>query len=83
MLVDEGGVFWLSNPWLAGALIVLAVGLVLWCHRWLETGRVPAPRAQAVRLSRRERRARPMPVRPTLVAGSTRPAAARLPRHAA
>lgn len=90
MTIDEAGTIWLSNMWLAGALLVLAVGLVLWCHRWLETGRAPAPRSlpiQAVRLTRRERRARPAPIRPTLVARSgrlaTRPTAARLPRSAA
>jgi len=55
MVVDDGGALWLSNPWLAALALALAVGLVLWCHRWLETGRAPAPRnlrAQAVRFSR-------------------------------
>ena len=75
MFIDEGGAIWLSNPWLAGALIVLAVGLVLWCHRWLETGRAPAPRAlriQARRMSRRPSRVGLTPSRPAIVARSSR-----------
>jgi len=56
MVIDDGGALWLSNPWLAALAVALAIGLVLWCHRWLETGRAPAPRklrTQAVRFSRR------------------------------
>ena len=59
MVIDDGGALWLSNPWLAALAVALAIGLVLWCHRWLETGRAPAPRnvrAQAVRFSRRAHR---------------------------
>lgn len=91
MVIDDGGAIWLSNPWLAGAILVIVVGLVLWCHRWLETGRAPAPRAlgiQAIRMSRRERRARPVTGRPALVARSGQVAGRRLapltrPRSAA
>ena len=44
MVIDDGGAMWLSDPWLAGAALSFAVGLVMWCHRWLETGKAPAPR---------------------------------------
>jgi hypothetical protein len=89
MVFDDGGAFWLSSPWLAGAVLILAVSLVLWCHRWLETGRVPAPRSlgvQAIRMSRRERAdRRAATARPTIVVHSgrvvTRPLAARTMRR--
>jgi hypothetical protein len=44
MFVDEGGALWLSNPWLVVSAIVGLVALVVWCHRWLETGKAPMPR---------------------------------------
>ena len=44
MFVDEAGVLWLSNPWIVVGLLGVAVGLVFWCHRWLEIGRAPLPR---------------------------------------
>jgi hypothetical protein len=91
MVIDDGGALWLSNPWLASAVIVLAVALVAWCHRWLETGRMPAPRSvgvQAVRMTRRASRQRSDTERPILVAPSRRlvtrsVSSTRLPRSAA
>jgi hypothetical protein len=44
MFVDEAGALWLSNPWIVVGLLGAAVGLVFWCHRWLESGRAPLPR---------------------------------------
>jgi hypothetical protein len=44
MFIDEAGVLWLSNPWIVVGLLGVAVGLVFWCHRWLEIGRAPLPR---------------------------------------
>ena len=44
MFFDEAGVLWLSNPWIVVALLGAAVGLVFWCHRWLEIGKAPLPR---------------------------------------
>jgi hypothetical protein len=44
MFVDEAGALWLSNPWIVVGLLGAAVGLVVWCHRWLESGRAPLPR---------------------------------------
>jgi hypothetical protein len=44
MSVDEAGVLWLSNPWIAAVTLVAAVALVVWCHRWLESGKAPMPR---------------------------------------
>jgi hypothetical protein len=49
MFVDNGGALWLSDP--SVVLVVLAgvVGLIMWCHRWLETGAMPIPRSMASR----------------------------------
>jgi len=41
MVVDEMGTIWLSDPWLTAVFVAVAVGLMVWCHRWLETGTVP------------------------------------------
>jgi hypothetical protein len=30
--------------------LAIAVGLVVWCHRWLEAGRAPLPRGTATRI---------------------------------
>ena len=59
MMVDEAGTIWLSNPWMTGALLTIVVGLMVWCHRWLETGTAPMlrrshrhERVSAVRVTR-------------------------------
>jgi len=97
MVIDDGGALWLSNPWLAALAVALAVGLVLWCHRWLETGRAPAPRqlrVQAVRFARSRTRVQESPAfvpaalrpvtrtRPTAISRSRRPSS-RIPSSAA
>jgi hypothetical protein len=38
MGLDQQGYFWLSDPLLAASAIVVAVGLLLWCHRSLGAG---------------------------------------------
>ena len=50
MFVDEAGALWLSNPWLVIVLLSAAVGLVVWCHRWLEDGKAPLPRRAVSRI---------------------------------
>src|SRR5689334_12324512 len=52
MVIDDGGAIWLSNPWLVAIVVTFAVGLVLWCHRWLETGSAPTPRHLTARTFR-------------------------------
>lgn len=49
MFVDNGGALWLSDP--SVVLVVLAgvVGLIMWCHRWLETGSMPVPHSMSTR----------------------------------
>lgn len=47
MVIDESGTIWLANPWLTAALITFGVALIIWCHRWLETGAAPLPRRVA------------------------------------
>lgn len=32
MGLDQQGYLWLSDPWVAAVAIVVAVGLLLWCH---------------------------------------------------
>jgi hypothetical protein len=38
MNLDQHGLLWLSNPWIAASLTVVAVGIVVWCHRLLMDG---------------------------------------------
>ena len=95
MVIDDGGAIWLSNPWLVAIVLAFAVGLVLWCHRWLETGEAPAPRNLTVRTLRMAQRRpttvdapAPAPIRPVVRTransnGSRRGRAASLPRNAA
>jgi hypothetical protein len=49
MFVDNGGALWLSDPTVVVLVLAGVVGLVYWCHRWLETGSMPTPRRMAVR----------------------------------
>jgi hypothetical protein len=50
MAFDEHGTLWLTDPWVALAGLVVAVGVVLWSHGWIATGAPPRPKAMAVRL---------------------------------
>lgn len=43
MFVDTSGAFWLSDPVLVIVLIAGAVALMVWCHRWSESGVIPLP----------------------------------------
>jgi hypothetical protein len=63
MIVDEAGALWLSNPWIAMLTLAAAVALVVWCHRWLETGEAPMPKSVAVRGRGRRRTGRPQALR--------------------
>lgn len=71
MFVDEAGALWLSNPWLATMLLTTTVGLVVWCHRWLEIGKAPLPRRDLFRVRDGALRGRTLrsrqAVRPALV----------------
>ena len=49
MFVDNGGALWLSDPTVALVVLVGVVGLIMWCHRWLENGSMPVPRSMAIR----------------------------------
>lgn len=55
MFIDEAGLFWISNLWVAVGLISITVGVVLFSHGWVVTGRVPRPRRMAVRMPRSQR----------------------------
>lgn len=55
MAFDEQGWFWLVDPWLAAAVLVLAVGTVVWSHAWIVAGSPPRPRMMAVRMPRSQR----------------------------
>jgi len=95
MVIDDGGAIWLSNPWLVAIVIGFAVGIVLWCHRWLETGAAPSPRNLGARTPRRAQRrpttldaSAPAPIRPVLrtranTIGARTASASSLPRNAA
>jgi hypothetical protein len=49
MFVDNGGALWLSDPSVVLVVLTGVVGLIMWCHRWLETGSMPVPRSMARR----------------------------------
>ena len=49
MFVDNGGALWLSDPSVVLVVLVGVVGLIVWCHRWLETGSMPTPRSMTSR----------------------------------
>jgi hypothetical protein len=49
MFVDNGGALWLSDPTVVVLVLAGVVGLVYWCHRWLETGSMPTPHRMAIR----------------------------------
>jgi len=49
MIVDNGGALWLSDPTVALVVLAGVVGLIMWCHRWLETGSMPGLRSMVTR----------------------------------
>lgn len=61
MSLDQQGYLWLSDPWMAALMIVVAVGLLLWCHQSLSSDESQ----QSVAMPARTRRAH-------RTAGSTR-----------
>ncbi|HYU19434.1 MAG TPA: hypothetical protein VEQ11_12150 [Chloroflexota bacterium] len=56
MVIDEQGLIWLADPWLAGAVVAVVLSLFLWTHCWVVAGRPPRPRPMAIRLRRPRRR---------------------------
>ena len=63
MFVDEAGALWLSNPWIVLLTLTATVALVVWCHRWLETGKAPMPKNVAAHWRPRRRFTRPQALR--------------------
>ena len=63
MFVDEAGVLWLSDPAMVGVILAASVALVVWCHRWLETGAAPMPRVTMLRNQSRVMRTRALRTR--------------------
>lgn len=55
MTFDTEGRIWLSDLWMALVVCSLVLGLVIWSHRWIVMGRMPRPRAMAVRMPRAQR----------------------------
>ena len=59
MGLDPQGHFWFFDPWVAASTIVVAVGLLLWCHLSLGAGdseRAVAVPARARRMPSAQRR---------------------------
>ena len=52
MGLDQQGYFWLSDPLVAGSTIIVAVGLLLWCHLSLGAGESERTVAAPVRVRR-------------------------------
>jgi len=65
MFVDEAGALWLSDPAMVAIILVAAVGLVYWCHRWLEDGSAPMPHVTALKSGSRVMRTRALRTRGT------------------
>jgi len=63
MFVDEAGALWLSDPAMVLIILVSAVALVAWCHRWLETGSAPLPHVTILRSDSRVMRTRALRTR--------------------
>jgi hypothetical protein len=63
MFVDESGALWLSDPAMVGLILAASVALVVWCHRWLETGSAPMPRVTLLRNQNRVMRTRALRTR--------------------
>jgi hypothetical protein len=63
MFVDEAGALWLSDPAMVMIILAAAVGLVYWCHRWLEDGSAPMPRATVLKSGSRVMRTRALRTR--------------------
>jgi len=63
MFVDEAGALWLSDPAMVAIILVSAVALVFWCHRWLETGSAPMPHVTMLRSQSRVMRTRALRTR--------------------
>ncbi|MGE3270508.1 MAG: hypothetical protein AB7P40_17270 [Chloroflexota bacterium] len=78
MFVDSSGALWLSDPSTVFIVLGIVVGLTVWCHRWLETGEMPAPRSMAIRMRTYHRQ--PRTLRERLVARQDALAAARMRR---
>jgi hypothetical protein len=65
MIVDDAGLIWMTNLWLALGFLLIALGLTLFSHGWIATGRPPRPRQMAVRIRRRRpRTAGPLRIAP-------------------
>jgi hypothetical protein len=63
MFVDQAGALWLSDPAMVGIILISAVALVYWCHRWLENGSAPMPHVAILRSQPRVMRTRALRTR--------------------
>jgi hypothetical protein len=63
MFVDQAGALWLSDPAMVMVILVSAVALVMWCHRWLENGSAPMPHVAILRGQHRVMRTRALRTR--------------------
>jgi hypothetical protein len=71
MSLDQQGYVWLSNPWIAAFTIVVAIGLVLWCHVCPSGADVEPSASQSIRL-----RSTTPTTRPGSVSGGASPSCA-------
>ena len=52
MGLDQQGYLWLSNPWIVALTLVVAIGLLLWCHRSLAEAGAERPALAPARARR-------------------------------
>jgi hypothetical protein len=75
MFVDQAGALWLSDPAMVMVILVSAVALVMWCHRWLENGSAPMPHVAILRNQTRVMRTRALRTRNAPMASTVVPLA--------
>ena len=75
MFVDEAGALWLSDPAMVGIILAASVALVMWCHRWLESGRAPMPHVTLLRNQNRVMKTRALRTRGAPTASTVVPLA--------
>jgi hypothetical protein len=61
--IDEQDLVWFTDLWMAGFLLLGVVGLFIWTHGWIATGRPMRPTPMAIKNRRAGRARRPIRAR--------------------
>ena len=89
MGIDERDLVWFTDLWMAGFLLLGVVGLFIWTHGWIATGRPMRATPMAMKNRRAGRAGRPIrarhaaaKVRPLAIGRANAPVAVRSRRSA-